>query len=156
MQNAQTGMDAIMLANPFTVVPTTALPSTLQQACFVNSGIDAGKLSTQQGFSCNASGTVQDAFRNSASFASLNSTQAKQFLYGSVVRALVNGGSEYAPTSAVGAGDSGDRYQLAAFDVVAGYDHVATSDSNDLAQGGAEINQGIYVRVAQIRGLTRQ
>jgi hypothetical protein len=127
-------------ASAFTVLPG----SGYLQSCAIGSSIDATALSTQQGFSCPTANVVS---------ALLPNTNYKNYLYISVRREQING-SDFAPVSALREGDSGDRYNLAAFTVTGGYDRVANSDA--VQQGGAEIAQGVYVKVAKIRGLTQQ
>lgn len=141
-QNAQTLLEAINSRNAsFTVLPG----SDYIQSCVIGSSLSASKLSTQQGFSCPSA---------NADTALLPATHYSSYLYGSVRREAINGG-DFAPVTAMREGDSGDRYDYALFTVTAGYDRVATTD-DEMAQGGAEIAQGVYVKVARVRGLTQQ
>lgn len=141
LQNAQTALESVRAySSALDVLPG----SGYLQTCAIGSGINATNLSAQQGFSCPSA---------NATAALMPNTNYKNYLYVSVQREQVNG-SDYAPVSAIREGDSGDRYNLAAFTITAGYDRVATSDG--LAQGGAEVAQGVYVKVAKIRGLNQQ
>ncbi|WP_428310078.1 pilus assembly PilX family protein [Hydrocarboniphaga sp.] len=141
LQNAQTALESVRAySSALNVLPG----SGYLQSCAIGSSLNASNLSTQQGFSCPGA---------SANSALMPNTNYQNYLYVSVRREQVNGG-DYAPVSAIREGDSGDRYNLAAFTIVAGYDRVASSDT--LAQGGAEVAQGVYVKVAKIRGLNQQ
>ena len=141
-QNAQTAIESIMSGY---LAALTVLPgSGYLQSCKIGNGLNATALSQQQGFSC-PSDKVVDAL--------LPNTNYQQYLYLSVRREQINGG-DYAPVSALREGDSGASYDLASFTLTGGYDRIASSEG--LAQGGAEIVQGVYVKVAKIRGLAQQ
>jgi hypothetical protein len=140
-QNAQTAIES---ARAYPLALTVLPGSGYLQSCKIGSGLDATTLSQQQGFSC-PSDKVVDAL--------LPTTNYKQYLYISVRREQINGG-DYAPVSALREGDSGGSYDLASFTLTGGYDRIASSEG--LAQGGAEVVQGVYVKVAKIRGLAQQ
>ncbi|MDB5968806.1 MAG: PilX N-terminal [Hydrocarboniphaga sp.] len=140
-QNAQTALESVRAYS----AALNVLPgSGYLQSCAIGSSLNASSLATQQGFSCPSA---------SVTAALMPNTNYKNYLYVSVRREQING-NDYAPVAALREGDSGDRYNLAAFTIVGGYDRVASDDT--LAQGGAEVVQGVYVKVAKIRGLSQQ
>jgi len=139
-QNAQSAIESVPYATALIVKPG----SGYLQACAIGQGLSASALLQQQGFSCPSESAVDALMPN---------TNYKRYLYISVRREQVNGG-DYVPVSALRDGDSGDRYDLAAFTITGGYDRIASGE--DLAQGGAEVAKGVYVKVARIRGLTQQ
>lgn len=137
MESAQSVLDSL-LASPtyFAVRPG----SDYTQACYLPpaSKVDLDVLSRQYGFNCPESGA--DAI-------TLPDATLASYAYASVRRESV-GGMDYAPMSALREGDSGLRYRLASFSVVAGYDR--SKDS----MNAAEINHGAYIKVDSIPGLT--
>ena len=140
-QNAQTAIDSVRAYGPaLDVLPG----SGYLQSCAIGSKLDATKLQQQQGFSCPSTNVVA---------ALLPNTAYKPYLYLSVYRERI-GSDDYVPVNAVREGDSSDRYQLAAFTLTGGYDRIASDDA--VAKGGAEVGQGVYVKVAKIKGLTQQ
>ncbi len=144
LQNAQTGIDSVRAYSPALKV----LPGAgYLQSCVVGARLDAARLLQQQGFTTCPNPSLVAL--------SLPTTGYKDYLYLSVYREQV-GGSDFVPVSAVREGDSGDRYQLAAFTITGGYDRIVTTDTDAVARGGAEIGQGVYVKVAKIKGLTQQ
>lgn len=146
LQSGQTALDGMRSylyaqADP---LPVTA-GSNYVQSCAIGSQLDSSALSSLQSFSCPS---------DKANTSLLPATMYKEYSYVAVRRESVGSG-DFAPVTAIRRGDSGDRYQLASFTLTAGYDRISTSDG--LApQGGAEVAQGVYVRVAQIKGLTQQ
>ncbi len=142
LQSAQTALDSVWKQS--NTVMTILPGSGYLQSCTIGSSLQATALQTQQGFSCPSANNLATLLPN---------TIYKNYLYASVRREQV-AGSDFAPVSALREGDSGDRYQLASFTIVAGYDRVASDDT--VAQGGAEIIQGAYVKAARIKGLTVQ
>lgn len=144
-QNAQTAIDSVRAYGPaLNVLPG----SGYLQSCLIGDLLDSAKLLQQQGFSCPSDKSTPGL---------LPATAYKKYLYLSVYRERP-GGSDYVPVAAVREGDSGDRYQLAAFTLTGGYEHTHDRSASDdvYSQGGAEVGQGVYVKVAKIKGLTQQ
>ena len=148
LQNGQTSLDGMRAALYAQADQIPVLPgSNYVQYCAVGDALDSSALSTQQGFSCTSD-------MSNANTGLLPATIYKKYSYVSVRRESV-GSNDFAPVNAIRRGDSGNRYQLASFTLTAGYDRIATKTS-EAPQGGAEVAQGVYVRVAQVRGLTQQ
>lgn len=146
LQNGQTALDGMWSYLNTQADRLPVLPgSNYVQACAIGDKLDGTALSDQQGFSCPP---------DKANASLLPATIHQQYSYVALRRESVGSG-DYAPVSALRRGDSGDRFQLASFTLTAGYDRISTKD-DDAPQGGAEVAQGIYVRVAQIKGLTQQ
>lgn len=144
-QNAQTGIDRIWAyAKPIPVLPG----SGYVQSCAIGSRLDESVLTAAPiAFSCPSD--KRDANLLPAG------TVRESYFYASIRREAV-GSNDYAPVSAIRKGDSGDRFMLASFTVTGGYDHIATLDTSEAPQGGAEVAQGLYVKVARIKGVTQQ
>ncbi len=137
MESAQSVLDSV-LAVPanFAVRPG----SDYVQACYLPPAdtVDLDALETQYGFSCPDEGADPIV---------LPDARLADYGYTSVHRDAV-GGMDYAPVSALREGDSGLRYQLAAFTFTAGYDRT------EEGMNAAEINHGAYIKVDSIPGLT--
>jgi hypothetical protein len=145
-QNAQTALDAV---NQYSAALNVQTGSGYLQSCVLGASLDATAIASSQGFSCPSAQSVP---------ALLPDTLYKGYLYASVYRESYSG-ADYAPVSAIREGDSGGNFQLASFTITAGYDRIATTgvaSGDETAQGGAEIAQGKYVKVARIKGLTQQ
>lgn len=137
MESAQSVLDSLLAsATYFAVRPG----SDYVQACYLPpaSKVDRATLSSQYGFSCPESGA--DAI-------TLPDATLANYAYAAVRRESV-GGMDYAPMSALREGDSGLRYRLASFSVIAGYDRTKEG------MNAAEINHGAYIKVDSIPGLT--
>jgi len=74
-----------------------------------------------------------------------------------MVRRESVGGSDFAPVSALRRGDSGERFRLASFTVLAGYDRTSASRAASATDSGnfgaAEVSQGTFVKVDTIDGV---
>lgn len=135
MQSAQSALDLALDSESNLAV----LPNAGQmQSCYVGSRLSAGTLAAEHDFSCSSNTTALE----------LN-TFFRQYTYIGIRRERV-GDNDFAPASALRAGDSGDRFRYAAFAVTAGYDRTAER------QGAAEIEQGIYRKVAIVDNLSLQ
>ena len=146
LQNGQTALDGMWAYRKTQVDRLPVLPgSNYVQGCAIGDKLSSSDLSAQQGFSCPSDKVDANL---------LPATIHKNYSYAALRRESVGSG-DYAPVNALRRGDSGDRFQLASFTLIAGYDRVSTNDGS-APQGGAEVAQGIYVRVAQIKGLTQQ
>ncbi|MCH9826774.1 MAG: hypothetical protein K0U79_03395 [Gammaproteobacteria bacterium] len=108
------------------------------QSCYVASDLDIESLESEYGFECP---------NNGPDLIDLPDSILADHAYTSVHRDAV-GGLDFAPMSALREGDSGLRYQLAGFTVTAGFDR------SQGALGGAEVAQGVYVKLDTRAGLT--
>ncbi len=115
--------------------------------CYLSAQLDATSLHNRQSFDCPAA---------LSPVTKLPEGNLKLHGYTLVRRESV-GGSDFAPVSALRRGDSGERFRLASFTVLAGYDRTATSraaGSTDTGNfGAAEVSQGTFVKVDTVDGL---
>tara|TARA_R110000787_G_scaffold57455_11_gene131258 strand:+ start:362 stop:964 length:603 start_codon:yes stop_codon:yes gene_type:complete len=120
------------------------------QNCFLTDNLDATVLENKQNFVCPT---------DTADASVLSDGPLKKYAYTLIRRESISG-SDFAPVSALRRGDSGVRYQLANFTVVAGYDRTITSRASGAEEegnfGAAEVSQGTYVKVDSVDGLVTE
>lgn len=112
------------------------------QNCRVGGALDRSVLASTQGFSCSSE-------QQTAAPSQLPALPLLDHAYVSVRREAIND-QDFAPMAALRMGDSGERFQLAAFTLMAGYDR-----SED-GLGAAEVAEGVYLKVDRVDGLTFQ
>ncbi|MCC2655065.1 MAG: hypothetical protein K0Q76_173 [Panacagrimonas sp.] len=117
------------------------------QNCFVSAQLDAVSLKNRQAFECPSA--LVDA-------TALPAGVLQQHAYTLVRRESV-GGSDFAPVSALRRGDSGERFRLASFTVLAGYDRTSASRASSADESGnfsaAEVSQGTFIKVDTVEGV---
>ena len=120
------------------------------QNCFIAPSLNAAALLSRQKFECPSS---------LADVSMLPEGELKTHAYTLIRRESISG-SDFAPVSALRRGDSGDRFRLASFTVIAGYDRTrnsrATSASDDGNFGAAEVSQGTFVKIDSVDGLVSE
>lgn len=117
------------------------------QNCFLSDQLDAASLLNRHAFECPSA--LVDA-------TTLPGGVLSQHAYTLVRRESV-GGSDFAPVSALRRGDSGERFRLASFTVLAGYDRTSVSRASGATESGnfgaAEVSQGTFVKVDTVDGV---
>lgn len=117
------------------------------QNCFLAPALDATALRTRQDFECPA---------GLADVSELPGGMLQEHAY-TLIRRETIGGSDFAPVSALRRGDSGERFRLASFTVLAGYDRTAASRAAGVDEegnfGAAEVTQGTFVKLDTLDGL---
>lgn len=117
------------------------------QNCFLSDQLDGASLMSRHGFECPSAEVEATA---------LPAGVLRQHAYTLVRRESV-GGSDFAPVSALRRGDSGERFRLASFSVLAGYDRTSTSRAAGATGSGnfgaAEVSQGTFVKVDTVDGV---
>jgi hypothetical protein len=117
------------------------------QNCFLSAELDAVSLKNRQGFEC-PSALVDVSV--------IPGGTLKNHAY-TLIRRETVGGSDFAPVSALRRGDSGERFRLASFTVLAGYDRTSVSRASGASESGnfgaAEVSQGTFIKVDTIDGV---
>ena len=117
------------------------------QNCFLSARLDGASLKNRQGFECPSA--LVDATE-------IPSGTLKEHAYTLIRRESV-GGSDFAPVSALRRGDSGERFRLASFTVLAGYDRTSISRASGASEKGnfsaAEVSQGTFIKVDTVDGV---
>jgi hypothetical protein len=117
------------------------------QNCFLSVELDGVSLKNRHGFECPSA--LVDA-------TTIPSAALRKHAYTLVRRESV-GGSDFAPVSALRRGDSGERFRLASFTVLAGYDRTSVSRSSSGSESGnfgaAEVSQGTFIKVDTVDGV---
>ena len=117
------------------------------QNCYVSVQLDTASLKNRQGFECPSA--LVDA-------TVIPSTTLAANAYTLIRRESV-GGSDFAPVSALRRGDSGERFRLASFTVLAGYDRTSASRASTASESGnfgaAEVSQGTFIKVDTVEGV---
>lgn len=144
MQGAQSLLEALLEGRRNLVIRPG---SGYVQNCYLAPALDAAAMLARQGFECPSS--VGEA-------SELPDGTLKQQAY-TLVRRESLGGSDFAPVSALRRGDSGERFRLASFTVLAGYDRTQASRSGSSDEegnfGAAEVSQGTFVKLDTRDGL---
>lgn len=117
------------------------------QNCFVSVELDTASLQNRQDFDCPA--------------ALVDTTAIPGGVLGKHAYTLIRresvGGSDFAPVSALRRGDSGERFRLASFTVLAGYDRTSASRAAGASESGnfgaAEVSQGTFIKVDTVDGV---
>jgi hypothetical protein len=117
------------------------------QNCYVSVKLDTTSLKNRQNFECPSA--LVDA-------TVIPSTTLADNAYTLIRRESV-GGSDFAPVAALRRGDSGERFRLASFTVLAGYDRTSASRSSSSGDSGnfgaAEVSQGTFIKVDTVEGV---
>jgi hypothetical protein len=117
------------------------------QNCFVSVQLDGVSLKNRQAFEC--PGALVDATM-------LPGGVLREHAY-TLVRRESIGGSDFAPVASLRRGDSGERFRLASFTVLAGYDRTSASRAAGASESGnfgaAEVSQGTFVKVDTVDGV---
>ena len=120
------------------------------QNCFVSAQLDGASLKSRQGFECPSALVDATVLPGGV-------LQAHAY---TLVRRESVGGSDFAPVSALRRGDSGERFRLASFTVLAGYDRTSTSRASAASESGnfsaAEVSQGTFVKVDTVDGVVME
>lgn len=144
MQSAQSLLEALLSDTDNLAVNPG---SGYVQNCYLAAALDAASLLARQKFSCPA---------GLADVSQIPDGPLKAQAYTLIRRENING-SDFAPVSALRRGDSGERYKLASFTVLAGYDRTVTSRATGAEEegsfGAAEVIQGTFVKVDSVDGL---
>ncbi|TDU32073.1 PilX-like prepilin protein [Panacagrimonas perspica] len=145
VQSAQSLLESLLESSASNMVVQQG--SGYVQNCYISGELDAASLRTRQNFDCPAD-------LNPVSV--LPDGTLKLHAYTMIRRESV-GGSDFAPVSALRRGDSGERFRLASFTVLAGYDRTAASRAAGASDSGnfgaAEVSQGTFVKVDTVDGL---
>lgn len=145
VQSAQSLLESLLEGSASNLIVQQG--SGYVQNCYISGELDATSLSTRQKFECppglNPASTLPDG-------------ALKLHAYTLIRRESV-GGSDFAPVAALRRGDSGERFRLASFTVLAGYDRTSASRAVGASESGnfgaAEVSQGTFVKVDTIEGL---
>lgn len=144
MQSAQSLLEAL-LENRTNLVVNPG--SGYVQNCFVAATLNATALKTRQAFDCPSA---------TADVSILPSGALSEHAYTMIRRESI-GSSDFAPVAALRRGDSGDRFRLASFTVLAGYDRTQASRASSSSEignfGAAEVSQGTFVKLDTVDGL---
>lgn len=145
VQRAQSLLEAMLEDDDANLAVRQA--SGYVQNCFLSDQLDAASLLNRHGFEC-PSALVETT--------TLPGGVLSQHAYTLVRRESV-GGSDFAPVSALRRGDSGERFRLASFTVLAGYDRTSISRASGATESGnfgaAEVSQGTFVKVDTVDGV---
>jgi hypothetical protein len=144
LQSAQSLLDALLESRANLVVQPG---SGYVQNCFIAPALDAAAMRARQNFDCPP---------GLAEVSELPAGALQQHAY-TLIRRETIGGSDFAPVSALRRGDSGERFRLASFTVLAGYDRTAASRASGGDEegnfGAAEVSQGTFVKLDTLDGL---
>lgn len=148
VQRAQSLLE-VMLENDDTNLAVRQGSGYLQN-CYLSPQLDATSLKARQGFDC-PSALVDTT--------TLPGGTLRDHAYTLIRRESV-GGSDFAPVSALRRGDSGERFRLASFTVLAGYDRTSTSRASSATEtgnfGAAEVSQGTFIKVDTVDGVVME
>lgn len=144
LQSAQSLLDALLESRANLVVQPG---SGYVQNCFIAPALDAAAMLARQNFDCPP---------GLADVSELPAGNLQRHAY-TLIRRETIGGSDFAPVSALRRGDSGERFRLASFTVLAGYDRTAASRASGEDEegnfGAAEVSQGTFVKLDTLDGL---
>lgn len=144
-QSAQSLLDALLKGSSSNLLVQQG--SGYVQNCYLAADLDSTSLRTRQGFDCPPALYPESTLPDGA---------LKKYAY-TLIRRETVGGSDFAPVAALRRGDSGDRFRLASFTVLAGYDRTAASRASGSGNtgnfGAAEVSQGTFVKVDTVDGV---
>lgn len=145
VQRAQSLLEALLEHDEDNLVVRQG--SGYVQNCFLSGELDATSLKNRQDFEC--PGALVDV-------SVIPGGTLKRNAY-TLIRRETIGGSDFAPVSALRRGDSGERFRLASFTVLAGYDRTSVSRASGASESGnfgaAEVSQGTFIKVDTIDGV---
>ena len=148
VQSAQSLLEALLENRATNLVVQQG--SGYVQNCYLSDQLDATSLSTRQQFDCPPA-----LYPVSTLPAGPLATHAY-----TLVRRESLGNADFAPVSALRRGDSGARFRLASFTVLAGYDRTSASRATGADESGnfgaAEVSQGTFVKVDTVDGLVME